>query len=139
MKSSNNAVFEIYFHLVLITKYRRKVIDDEVKKRLQEIFEDLCESWSCNLIEFNSDKDHVHLLLEGRPQVQPSTLINNLKTVSSRYLRKEFPRLREKGSAFWSPSYCLVSCGGAPLEVIKTYIEKQGQKKEKQEVAYIPS
>ncbi|TNE43266.1 MAG: IS200/IS605 family transposase [Deltaproteobacteria bacterium] len=128
MKSSNNAVFQIHYHLVLVTKYRRKVIDEAVKQRLFEIFTDLCERWDCDLQEFNSDEDHVHLLLDGRPEVKPSTLINNLKTVSSRYIRKEFPRLRRSNQAFWSPSYCLVSCGGAPLEIIKAYIENQGAK-----------
>ncbi len=128
MKSSNNAVFQIHYHLVLVTKHRRKVIDEAVKQRLFEIFTDLCERWDCDLQEFNSDEDHVHLLLDGRPEVKPSTLINNLKTVSSRYIRKEFPRLRRANQAFWSPSYCLVSCGGAPLEIIKAYIENQGAK-----------
>lgn len=128
MKSSNNAVFEIHYHLVLVTKYRRKLIDEAVKQRLLEIFTNLCERWGCDLQEFNSDQDHVHLLLDGRPEVRPSILINNLKTVSSRYIQKEFPWLTQRNRAFWSPSYCLVSCGGAPLEIIKAYIENQGIK-----------
>ena len=128
MKTSNNAIFKIHFHLVLLTKNRKKVIDEPVKERLFEIFTELCERWGCDLQEFNSEQDHVHLLLDGRPEVKPSVLINNLKTVSSRYIRKESPELREKSGAFWSSSYCLVSCGDAPLEIVKAYIENQGAK-----------
>lgn len=126
MKSSNNAVFELHFHLVLVTKYRKKVITEEIKQRLEEIFEALCKRWNCALIEFGGEADHVHLLLEGRPEVQPSKLINNLKTVSNRYIRKEYPELKNESGAFWSPSYCLVSSRGAPLEIIKRYVQNQG-------------
>ncbi len=90
-KLSGGTVYELSIHLVLVTKYRRKVINANILKRLEEIFTDTCAKWECNLLEFNGEADHVHLLIEINPKVQISAFANNLKTVSSRYIRKEFP------------------------------------------------
>ncbi len=128
MEKLHHCVFDIYAHLVLVTKYRRKVIHSAMLRRLEEILGATCEKWGCRLVEFNGEADHVHLLLALTPTVQPSRLVNNLKTVSSRLIRKEFRQRLERvyrKPVFWSRSYCFVSCGGAPLETLKAYIEQQ--------------
>ena len=86
----NRSVYSLNIHLVLVTKYRRKVITKDVLRRLQEIFEATCTKWRCTLKEFNGEDDHVHLVISFPPDVQVSTLVGNLKTVSSRLVRKEF-------------------------------------------------
>ncbi len=124
-----HCVYKIYFHLVVCTKYRKKCITPEIRSRLIEIFSDILAKWESELVECNGEKDHVHLLISVNPKVQPSKLVNNLKTVSSRLIRKEFSEYLNQvywgKPVFWSRSYCLLSCGGAPLSVIKQYIENQ--------------
>ncbi|WP_186645385.1 IS200/IS605 family transposase [Fluviispira vulneris] len=128
-KKLHHCVYNLKYHLVLVTKYRRKCITDPIIIRLKEIFIELCLKWECNLIEFNGEPDHIHLLLELKPKITLSAFINNLKTVSSRYIRKEFSnhlsKFYYKNPIFWSRSYCILTCGGAPLSVIKQYIEQQ--------------
>ncbi|MEG5038301.1 MULTISPECIES: IS200/IS605 family transposase [unclassified Microcoleus] len=123
-------VSDLKCHLVLTTKYRRKVLTDLMLTRLEEIFKDLMEKWEGRLVEFNGERDHVHLLLQYTPQTEPSKLINNLKTVSSRYLRKEFVTEVEKvywKDVFWTNGYFIVSCGGVTGEQLKKYIEGQNR------------
>jgi putative transposase len=128
MKSLYHCVFSLHLHLVLVTKYRRRCIDAPILERLRAVFAKLCEQWECELLEFNGEPDHVHLLLSVNPKVAPSVLVNNFKTVSSRLIRKDFKahvdRFYRK-PVFWSRSYCLISCGGAPLSVLKQYVENQ--------------
>lgn len=98
--------------------------------RLKEIFSETLQKWEGRLIEFNGEADHVHLLMSVNPKVQPSKLVNNLKTVSSRLIRKEFTEHLGKvyrKSVFWSRSYCIISCGGAPISVLKQYIQQQAE------------
>ena len=95
---------------------------------LHDAFENLGKQWGCKVLEFNGELDRVHLLLALNPKTQPSKLVNNFKTVSSRLLRRDFSAVLSKyyyKPVFWSRSYCLISCGGAPLTVIKQYIEQQ--------------
>lgn len=120
--------FNINFHLVIVTKYRQKCLTKEILERLKEIFDNLMIKWDGQLLEFNGEEDHCHLLISINPKTQPSKLVNNLKTVSSRYIRKEFEdHLKQYfwKDYFWSRSYCLISCGGAPLSVLRQYIENQ--------------
>lgn len=99
--------------------------------RLEEICKATIEKWEGEVIEFNGEADHVHLLLSLNPKVQPSKLVNNLKTVSSRLIRKDFGEHLAKAywgkPIFWSRSYCLISCGGAPISVLKQYIQQQAE------------
>ena len=129
LKSHHHCVFNMKYHLVLVSKYRRKCFTDEILTRLQAILENLCEAWSVDLLEFNGEVDHVHLLLELHPGVMPSQLINNLKTVTSRLLRKEygdhFAKFYWKNPGIWTRAYCLLTVGGAPLDVLKKYIQDQ--------------
>lgn len=98
-------------------------------ERLKIICTELTHKWDCELLEFNGEADHVHLLLSLNPKVVPSVFVNNLKTVSSRLIRKDFgeelAKVYWKKPVFWSRSYCIITCGGAPLSVIKQYIEQQ--------------
>jgi putative transposase len=96
--------------------------------RLEEIFKNLMEKWEGKLIEFNGEADHVHILIQYNPQTELSKLINNLKTVSSRYLRKEFADDINKAlwkDVLWTSGYFIASCGGVTVEVLKMYIENQ--------------
>ncbi len=123
----HHCVYSIHYHLVLVTQYRRRVLSHDMLGRLQAIFQDLAGKWGVQVLEFNGETDHVHLLLSVPPTIQASILVNNFKTVSSRYLRKEFaPHVQRfyRKSIFWSRSYCLLSCGGAPLSVLKQYIQQ---------------
>ena len=128
LKTLYHCTYNLNYHLVIVTKYRHKCITKEMLLRLEVICERLCEKWACELVEFNGEADHVHLLVALNPKVQPSIFVNNLKTVSSRLLRKEFTAHLAKTyrqPVFWSRSYCILTCGGAPLAVIKQYIEQQ--------------
>jgi putative transposase len=123
-----NAVYRLVYHLVLVSKCRRKVFNAATLERCKAILIDLCVAWDGSLLECSGEADHVHALLDMPPRVRPSDLINNLKTVTSRRLRAEFPALRAayRGKAvLWSPSYCIISAGGAPIEILRQYVENQ--------------
>lgn len=122
------ACYRLQAHLVLVTKYRKKVINKEIYCRLEQIFRDTCFKWESNLVEFNGEEDHVHLLIDYNPKVQISKLVNNLKTVSSRLIRKEFPTQVNKfydKPVFWTGAYFVSSCGSVTLEKLKAYVQSQ--------------
>lgn len=135
MKLDRNmhSVFLLNYHLVLVTKYRRQVFDDEISARAKEIFEYIGANYHITLVEWNHDKDHVHILFRAHPNTQLSRFLNAYKSASSRLLKKEFPRIREKlwKETFWSQSFCLLTTGGAPVEVLRQYIESQGMNEKK--------
>lgn len=109
-------------------KYRREVISERAFVVLREAWAKVCGDFEAELVESGYEDDHVHLLVNYPPKVALSALVNSLKGVSARRLRAEhFPEVDRKlwGSHFWSPSYCAVSCGGAPLEIVRQYVEKQ--------------
>lgn len=132
MELDNNAhsVFLLWYHLVLVVKYRRKAIDDDVSKRAKEIFEYISPSYHITLQEWNHDCDHIHILFKAHPKSEISKFINAYKSASSRLIKKEFPDVRQKlwKEYFWSQSFCLLTAGGAPLSVLKKYIESQGER-----------
>ena len=130
LRSNNHSVFAIHFHLILVVKYRRKVINDDVSKRLKEIFEYIEDNYNIVLEEWNHDVDHVHILFRSEPNTNVSKFINAYKSASSRLIKKEYPAIRTRlyKEAFWSQSFCLISTGGANIETIKKYIESQGEK-----------
>ena len=131
MKLDSNAhsVFLLHYHLILVVKYRRQVFEDNISTRAKEIFEYIAPNYNITLQEWNYDKDHVHILFKAHPNTHISKFINAYKSASSRLLKKEFPQIRQKlwKEYFWSQSFCLLTTGGAPIEVIKNYIENQGQ------------
>ncbi|MBE9031358.1 IS200/IS605 family transposase [filamentous cyanobacterium LEGE 11480] len=129
LNTLHHCSYKIQLHLVACTKYRRKVITAEMRDRLGEIFGDTLRKWEGELLEFNGEADHVHALISINPKTQPSKLVNNLKTVSSRLIRKEYPeqvaQFYQDKPVFWSRSYCVISCGGSPISVLKQYIQQQ--------------
>ena len=130
LDNNNHSVFLLHYHLVMCIKYRRKVMDDSVSNRLKEIFIDIAPNYGVELLEWNHDIDHVHLLFKAKPNTEISKLLNAYKSASSRRIKNEFPSIRKYlwKEYFWSKSYCLVTTGGAPLEVAKQYIENQGKR-----------
>ena len=127
-RTGRNCVFLLHVHLVFVTKYRRKVFTKEVLQDFREIFKDICFDFESELVEMDGERDHVHLLITYPPKVALSRLVNSLKGVSSRLIRrKQYPSVTKAlwGDALWSPSYFAGSCGGAPLETIRAYIEQQ--------------
>ncbi len=128
MKSHHHCVYNLKYHLVLVTKYRRKCFTGEMLDRLKAICLEQCENWEIELIEFGGEADHVHLLLDMHPNIMPSKFVNSLKTVTSRLLRKEYSEHLSRcyrKPVLWTRAYCLITAGGAPLEVLQRYIEKQ--------------
>ncbi len=115
--------------MLFVTKYRKPAINKERLERLHIIFKETLEKWGCQLNDFNGEKDHCHLLIEFKPDVQLSKLIANLKTVSSRLIRKEFPEISQQyfygKPYFWTGSYFVSSCGGVTVEQLKNYVEQQ--------------
>ena len=130
LRGTNHSVFCIHFHLILVVKYRKKVIDEKISERLKEIFEYIQDNYNIVLEEWNHDIDHVHVLFRSEPNSNISKFINAYKSASSRLIKKEYPSIKSRlyKEAFWSQSFCLISTGGANIEIIKKYIESQGEK-----------
>ena len=128
IRHGRHCVFLLHVHLVFITKYRRKAFTKEVIDFMKPIFVKICKDFESELIEFDGESDHVHLLINYPPKVSISKLVNSLKGVSSRKVRQQkFKSVDSKlwGKSLWSPSYFAGSCGGASLDVVKKYIEQQ--------------
>lgn len=128
VRTGRHCVFNMHVHLVFVTKYRRGVFTKQILDDLRIIFERVCLDFEAELVEFDGEDDHVHLLINYPPKVSVSSLVNSLKGVSSRLIRqKQYPSIQQKlwGNALWSPSYFAASCGGAPIAIIKQYIEQQ--------------
>jgi putative transposase len=128
IRHGRHCVFRNFMHLVFVTKYRRDVLTDPILKRMEELVRETCIQMDCELIEFNGEHDHAHMMVSVHPKVAVSNLVGKLKGKSAYFIRQEFRKeVRKKlwGDHFWSPSYCVVSCGGAPLEIVKQYIEEQ--------------
>lgn len=131
LRRGRRCIFLLHVHLVFVTKYRKKVFRQRHLKHLKSTFKELCHDFDAELIEFDGEGDHVHLLVNYPPKTSVTKMVNSLKGVSSRLLKKEYPEISPyywKG-ALWSPSYFAGACGGAPLEIIKKYIEEQASPK----------
>lgn len=127
IRTGRHCVFNLHVHLVFVTKYRRKIFSAPILDEMKAIFQKVCLDFESSLEEFDGEKDHVHLLVNYPPKVSVSKLVNSLKGVSSRLLRKKFPALEKSywKNVLWSPSYFAASCGGAPTSIIRQYIEQQ--------------
>lgn len=127
IRTGRHCVFNMHVHLVFVAKYRKDVFSKEMLLTMQEVFGRVCIDFEAELVEFDGEHDHIHLLVNYPPKVAISSLVNSLKGASSRILRKKHPEIRNKlwGNALWSPSYFASSCGGAPIEIIKQYIQQQ--------------
>ena len=124
LDSNAHSVFLLYYHLILVIKYRKKVLNDP--------------NYHITLEEWNHDQDHVHIMFRAHPKSELSKFINAYKSASSRLIKKEYPEVRQKlwKETFWSQSFCLLSAGGAPIEVIRQYIETQGEDKSEHRVPF---
>jgi len=124
-RSNKNVVYSCKYHIVWCPKYRRQVLIEGVDARLKEILLEVANEFSSELIEMEVMPDHVHLLVECDPQFGIAKLIRYMKGRSSRYLRQEFPWLKSRLPTLWTNSYFIATVGGAPISVIKQYIENQ--------------
>ena len=129
LRKGRHVVYYMHCHLVFLPKYRKNVFDEKSLESLHKIFRIVCADFETDLIEFNGEKDHVHLLVNYPPKVSISGLVNSLKGVSSRRLRQERPDIANKyhKGGLWSPSYFAGSVGGAPISVLKKYIQDQNR------------
>lgn len=127
LDTNAHSVFSLNYHLVMVVKYRRDVFTNVISERAKQIFEYIAANYKIETIEWNHDIDHVHVLFKSHPKTELSKFINAYKSASSRLIKKEFPELKQKlwKEMFWSRSFCLISVGGAPLDVLKQYIESQ--------------
>ena len=127
LDSNNHLVFSLNYHLVLVIKYRKQVLNNDISNRLKEIFEYIFPNYTITLEEWEHDKDHVHVLFKAHPNSELSKFINAYKSASSRLIKKEFPTIKQKlwKEYFWSRSYCLITTGGATIDVVRKYIENQ--------------
>ncbi|PFG53425.1 putative transposase [Marinobacter sp. LV10R520-4] len=132
-RSHNSCIYKLQYHLVLVTKYRHKCLNDEMLLWLEDEFIRLLSADDCGLDELNGEADHIHALITLHPMITPAKLINTLKTVSSRMIKKEYgAQLKQYywgTNALWSRSYCLLSVGGAPISVLRAYIENHDRPK----------
>jgi len=129
LKTSSHAAYSLHYHVILTVKYRHRCITGEMLERLRTIFEDVSRSWRCSLVEFGGEADHVHLLVQAHPSMNLARFVGNLKTVSSRYIRKEFATHLSRffwKARFWNSAYGVVSAGGhASIEQLLEYVRDQ--------------
>lgn len=130
LDTNSHSVFSLTYHLILVTKYRRKVFNDVISNRARALFEAIAPRYKIEVVEWNHDQDHVHILFRAQPKTELSKFINAYKSASSRVLKKEYPSIKNQlwKEMFWSRSFCLLSSGNAPIEVVEQYIKQQEQK-----------
>ncbi|MBE9170214.1 IS200/IS605 family transposase [Pleurocapsales cyanobacterium LEGE 06147] len=129
IRKGSHSVFSVRLHFAFVTHYRRKVLTESMLIRLREMINQVATKMDCVLIEFNGEADHVHILLDFHPKNSISAVVGSLKSSTARMLKKEFPTQTNKyyrgKTSFWSNSYYVASCGGAPIEILKEYIQNQ--------------
>lgn len=127
-RSSHRSVFNLTVHMVFVTKYRRKVIDAQMLIELKTVFESVLKAWNCQLIEFNSEADHCHLIVSFPPQKRLSDLVGNLKATASKTMWRKFESKLLKiyrKKVFWTSSYFIASCGGVTIDTLRKYVQNQ--------------
>ena len=129
LKTSSHSAYRLHYHIIFTVKHRKKIVTQVMLTRLEEIFSDVCRKWRCRLVEFGGEADHVHLLVDAHPAMDLSRFVGNLKTVSSRRIRKENQEYLEQffwKPYFWNKAYGIISVGGrANLETLVSYIQAQ--------------
>jgi len=128
---SSHSVYSLQYHLIIVVKYRQKAFrSDKIKERTKELTRQIANKFDCEIINQECDIDHIHIILKCTPRTELTKLINSLKGVTSRILRKEFAKELKDilwGESFWSDSYCLITTGQTTLEQLKKYVESQGK------------
>lgn len=127
IRNGRHVVFDLHAHIVFVPRYRKRIFDADALERMHRIFRIVCADFETDIVEFNGESDHVHLLVTYPPKISLSGLVNSLKGVSSRRLRQERPDIAKKywDGGLWSASYFVGSVGGAPIAVLRKYIEDQ--------------
>ena len=128
LKKNRHSVYNLNYHLVVVTKYRHKCINQEIMNEIEVISKRLVNEVGGTVIEFNGEHDHIHMLFDIPPQITPSKLVNTIKGVTSRMIRKNHSEYLKKyywKPVFWSNSYCILTTGGASIDTVKKYIESQ--------------
>ena len=130
LQSNNHSVFNLNYHLVLVIKYRKKLITKDIELFLKDTFTRLSPKYNITLTEIKADRDHLHILFSAHPNSSLTIFINTYKSSTSRLVKRLFPEIKQElwKSSFWTKSFCLLSAGGAPLLVISKYIKQQGSK-----------
>ena len=128
--NNHHSVFSLHYHLILVVKYRRQVINDRISCRLREMFVSVGGAYKIEVEEWNHDADHIHVLFRAHPKSELTKFLNAYKSASSRNIKNEFPEIRQKlwKEMFWSRSFCLLTTGCVSVEVIRQYIQTQGEK-----------
>ncbi|OUB06465.1 IS200/IS605 family transposase [Bacillus thuringiensis serovar yunnanensis] len=129
LDSNNHLVFLLYYHLVLVVKYKRNAFNDDISNYAKDMFVRLSEGYNITLVEWNHNVDHIYMLFKAHPNTGMTKFINAYKSASSRLIKRDFPQVKKKlwKEMFWSRNFCLVTTGGATLDVVKKYIENQGE------------
>lgn len=129
LDNNNHSVFSLNYHLVLVIKYRKKVLNTPISNFAKDMFISLGENYHITLLEWNDDMDHVHVLFKTHPKTELTKFINAYKSASSRMIKKEFPEVKQRlwKEYFWSKGFFLLTTGGVTLEVVQNYIQKQGE------------
>ncbi|QWI73095.1 IS200/IS605 family transposase (plasmid) [Bacillus mycoides] len=130
LDSNNHSLFLLYYHLVLVVKYRKNVFNDDISDYAKDMFVRLSENYNITLVEWNHDVDHVHILFKVHPNTEMTKFINAYKSASSRLIKRDFPQVKMKlwKEMFGSRSFCLLTTGGSPIDVVKKYIENQDER-----------
>ena len=129
LDNNNHSVFKMYYHLILVIKYRRHILNEDILDYLTDRFVSIGQNYNLHLEEMNHDEDHIHILFRAEPNSELSKFINAYKSATSRKIKQLFPYVKKKlwKSQFWSRSFCLITTGGVTTDMIRTYIEKQGE------------
>ena len=127
MQRINHSVFDMHYHLVLVVKYRRKVLDDAISQFLKDMFVRIGKDYRVTVEEWEHDYDHIHVVFSARPATELSKFINSYKAASSRMVKKEFPSITRElwTSHFWKTGFFISTTGGANLDTIKKYVREQ--------------
>ena len=131
LNKSSHAVFALTYHFITVVKYRRKIFDNKaIVDLLQSVTMDLADNFDIEIINQETDLDHVHILFKAKPTTELTKFINSLKGVTSRKLFQEFPEIKEKlwKGKLWSPSYFICTTGQVTLDQLMEYVENQGEK-----------
>lgn len=124
-----HSVHNMNYHLVLVTKYRRQVITDDISNELKDIFTKTGKTQHVKIKEWNHDKDHIHVLITATPTTSIPKLVNAYKSASSRIIKRDHPEIKQQlwKEYFWSRSYYVATCGGVTIDTLKKYIQTQGE------------
>lgn len=130
LRKSYHSVYSLNYHLVLVTKYRQKVITDDICEYIKEMFTQIADNHGISMVELNHDSDHIHVLFSASPTTPLVKFINSFKSASSRKIKTQFPETKSKlwEEMFWSRSYYLSTCGEVSMDSVQQYIQNQGEK-----------